>query len=50
MENCFFYISRMYEFLHSLGQKQTTGRRREVVDVRFAPESGQTADRPEMSA
>jgi hypothetical protein len=21
MENCFFYISRMYEFLHRLGQK-----------------------------
>jgi hypothetical protein len=20
MENCFFYISRMYEFLHRLGQ------------------------------
>jgi hypothetical protein len=26
MENCFFYISRMYEFLHRLGQKQTSRR------------------------
>jgi hypothetical protein len=24
MENCFFYISRMYEFLHSLGQNAKT--------------------------
>ena len=23
MENCFFYISQMYEFLHRLGQTQT---------------------------
>jgi hypothetical protein len=24
MENCFFYISRMYEFLHRLGHDQTS--------------------------
>src|SRR5262249_17535232 len=24
MENCFFYISRMYEFLHRLGQSRRT--------------------------
>jgi hypothetical protein len=24
MENCFFYISRMYEFLHRLGQTRRT--------------------------
>src|SRR6516225_11996995 len=24
MENCFFYISRMYEFLHRLGQERTS--------------------------
>ena len=25
MENCFFYISRMYEFLHRLGQNRHCG-------------------------
>jgi hypothetical protein len=32
------------------GQKQTTGRRREVVDVCFVPESGQTGRRLAKSA
>jgi hypothetical protein len=27
LENCVFYISRMYEFLHSQGHKQTSRRR-----------------------
>src|SRR5215469_4861264 len=37
LENCFFYISPMYEFLHSQGHFQTS--RRTLSMVRFTPES-----------
>jgi hypothetical protein len=37
MENCFFYISRMYEFLHRLGRKQTTDL---LSRSRLCPKSG----------
>ena len=37
LENCIFYISPMYEFSHSLGQKLKGSKRANVV--RFAPES-----------
>src|SRR5262249_51171795 len=42
MENCFFYISRMYEFLHRLGAKADAASSRS--HVRFTPESGQLAE------
>ena len=38
MENCFFYISRMYEFLHRLGQNRKGSQRIAVGTV--------IADRP----
>src|SRR3981081_728346 len=38
LENCIFYISPMYEFSHSLGQKRPHG------DVRAESASPQTAD------
>ena len=31
LENCIFYISPMYEFLHSLGTKRTSGHVRSTV-------------------
>src|SRR5215472_2645869 len=37
LENCFFYISPIYEFLHSQGHFQTS--RRTPSMVRFTPES-----------
>ena len=37
LENCIFYISRMYEFLHRLGQLR---RFHDVRDMSGLPESG----------
>jgi hypothetical protein len=37
MENCFFYISWMYEFLHRLGQIRSFG---DVGSMSGLPESG----------
>jgi hypothetical protein len=42
LENYIFYISPMYEFLHSQGQKRKSSKR--AHHVRFSPESGQIAD------
>ena len=41
LENCIFYISPMYEFLHSLGQNRKCSER--AYDVRF-PQSDRTVD------
>jgi hypothetical protein len=38
LENCVFYISRMYEFLHSQGHSAT------FTDVRYTAGFGGTAD------
>jgi hypothetical protein len=35
--NCIFYISPMYEFSHSLGQKRTNYRGQKSTFVRFGP-------------
>jgi hypothetical protein len=37
LENYIFYISRMYEFSHSLGQKRTNHRGPKFIVVRFGP-------------
>jgi hypothetical protein len=42
LENCIFYISWMYEFSHSLGQKRTNYRGLKPTFVRYCSNSGQT--------
>jgi hypothetical protein len=37
LENYIFYISRMYEFSHSLGQKQTNHLAPKSTDVGYCP-------------
>src|ERR1019366_6082768 len=50
LENFIFYISRMYEFSHSLGQKRTNHRRPKSTFVRCYSNSGQIVAVPRMSA
>src|SRR5450759_5258319 len=40
LENCIFYIFRMYEFSHSLGQKPTNHLRPKSTFVRFRGVAG----------
>src|SRR6266516_4508775 len=43
LENCVFYISRMYEFLHSQGQNPLLPRRN--IDGRFTSGSSRNSDK-----
>jgi hypothetical protein len=45
LENCVFYILRMYEFLHRVGQKSVIRRCR--LNVPVTPGSGHAADMPD---
>src|SRR5450830_339536 len=47
--NCIFYISPMYEFSHSLGQKLTNRRGLKSTVVRFSPKADKLLRRSECS-
>jgi hypothetical protein len=50
LENCVFYILRMYEFLHSQGHSRPRRSKLREHVCPLLPESGQIADRVGVSA